>query len=72
MFILFNGIYLNTENVISFRKSPVDRQGKYPIVADHVVHDSSSEDVYSEKFDTKADQDARFDSLATILKVKGQ
>lgn len=67
MFIEFNGLILNTFNVISFREGTVDKQGKYPIYADHVMHDTGTDDSYKETYDTKELQDERFAELKEML-----
>jgi len=67
MYMEFNGIILNYENVLSFRKAPVDKSGKYPIIVDNLFHDSTTDDVYKEFYDTKEEQEKRFDEIKSIV-----
>lgn len=67
MYMEFNGFMLNYENVVSFRKAPINKNGKYPIIVESLIHDSTTQGIYTELFDTQQEQDNRYDEIKAII-----
>ncbi len=67
MYMEFNGLLLNYENVVSFRKAPINKNGKYPIIVDNLFHDSTTEGIYTELYDTQGEQNDRYEEIQAII-----